>query len=49
MRVAPTRRFILSVCRVDIDAGGPAVFVALTRSELAKWSEVIRVLGVKPD
>lgn len=34
---------------VDVKAGGPAAFAALTRSEVAKWSEVIRVVGVTPE
>ncbi|HYU70645.1 MAG TPA: tripartite tricarboxylate transporter substrate binding protein [Burkholderiales bacterium] len=34
---------------VSIDARGPAAFAALTKAEIAKWSGVIRLLGVKPD
>jgi len=34
---------------VEINPSGPAAFGALARSEIAKWSEVIRALGVKPD
>jgi tripartite-type tricarboxylate transporter receptor subunit TctC len=34
---------------VSIDAGGPAAFAALTKAEIAKWSRLIRLLGLKPD
>jgi tripartite-type tricarboxylate transporter receptor subunit TctC len=34
---------------VTIDAGGPAAFASLTKAEIAKWSRLIRVLGLKPE
>ena len=34
---------------VSIEAGGPAAFAALTTAEIAKWSKLIRLLGLKPE
>jgi tripartite-type tricarboxylate transporter receptor subunit TctC len=46
---APEVRAKLAEMGVAVDARGPAAFAALTRSELSRWADLIRTLGVKAD
>jgi tripartite-type tricarboxylate transporter receptor subunit TctC len=45
----PDAKAKLAEMGVSIEARGPGAFAAMTKSEITKWTDVIRLLGVKPE